>query len=141
MADRGEGCKGITLAGAVGLRFKEGLEEFGGVGNEGLGVLENRGDCPGGILSYIGMAVFQTRAGRGQEGLDEFGLAEFAQETESVSTDIFVRVLQVITDAIATNVLVYGEHAGYEASLPNQDHLLLQLARGVVLGADFIVEI
>lgn len=106
MADRGEGCKGVTLAGAVGLRFKESLEEFGGVGNEGLGVLENRGDCPGGVLSYVGVAVFQTRAGRGQEGLNEFRFAEFAEETESVSSDIFVGVLQVITDAIAANMSV-----------------------------------
>lgn len=107
MADRSEGCKGITLAGAVGLRFKEGLEEFGGVGNEGLGVLEDRGDCPSGVLSYVGMAVFQTRAGRGQERLDEFRFAEFAQETKSISTNVFVGVLQVVANAIAANLLVH----------------------------------
>lgn len=41
VADGHEGGESIALAGAVGLRFEEDLKEFGGIGNESLGVLED----------------------------------------------------------------------------------------------------
>lgn len=101
MADRHERRKGIAFAGAVGFRLQECLEKLGSIWDERLRVLEDRRNGPNGVLAHIGMAVFQARAGRGKEGLDKFGLAQLAQETESIASDIFVRVLKIVTNAIA----------------------------------------
>jgi hypothetical protein len=77
------------------------------------------------------VAVFQTPTGRGKEGLDEFGLAQLGQEPESITADIFVRVLKIVTNTVAVgrNVLSrWYTVPGRGGSLPDQDHLLLQLA-------------
>jgi hypothetical protein len=41
VANGHEGGERIALARAVGLRFEEGLEKLGGIGDERLGVLED----------------------------------------------------------------------------------------------------
>lgn len=112
MADGHEGGEGIALARAVGLRFEEGLKKLGGIGDERLRVLEDRSYSPHGILADVGMAMFQTRTGRGKEGLDEFGLAQLGQEPKSITADIFVRVLKVVTNTVAVgrNVLIRWDH-------------------------------
>jgi len=101
VADGHERGEGIALACAVGLRFKEGLKKLGGIGDERLGVLEDRSDSPHGVLADVGVTVFQTRTGRGKEGLDEFGLAQLGQEPEGITADIFVRVLKIVTNTVA----------------------------------------
>lgn len=112
MADGHEGGEGIALARAVGLRFEEGVKKLRGIGDERLRVLEDRSDSPHGILADVGMAMFQTRTGRGKEGLDEFGLAQLGQEPKSITADIFVRVLKVVTNTVAVgrNVLIRWDH-------------------------------
>jgi hypothetical protein len=47
------------------------------------------------------MAMLKARPSRRQEGLDEFGFAKLAEEAESISTNILVRVLKIITDSVA----------------------------------------
>jgi hypothetical protein len=101
VANRHEGSEGIALASAIRLRFEEGQKQLGRIWDESFGVLEDGSNCPGGVLAHIGVAVFQARAGRGKEGFDEFGFAQLAQEAESVSSDVFIGVLQVVADAVA----------------------------------------
>lgn len=64
-------------------------------------MLENRCDSKDSVLSNIGMAMFETLASRGKEGFNEFGLSKFGQKSQCVSSDIFVRMLKVISNAIA----------------------------------------
>lgn len=104
VADRHERCKGIAFAGTVGLGLKEGLEKFGSIGDERLGVLEDRSHGPDRSLAHVGMSVFQTRAGRGKERLDEFGFAQLAQEAEGITPDVFVGMLEIVTDTVAVEV-------------------------------------
>ena len=42
------------------------------------------------------MSVFEAGLRSGEEGLDEFGLTELRQESESIASDKFIRVLQVV---------------------------------------------
>lgn len=65
VADGGQGSKGVSLASGVALRVKEGLQQLGSVGHEGLVVLVDRGDGKDGILANVGMAVLQTGSCRG----------------------------------------------------------------------------
>jgi hypothetical protein len=46
------------------------------------------------------MTVLEALASRGKEGLDQFGLTQLAQEAESVTPNIFVRVLKVVPNAV-----------------------------------------
>ena len=57
MADGHESGKGIALARAIGLRFEEGLQKLRRIGDQGLGVLEDRSDSPRGVLADVGVAV------------------------------------------------------------------------------------
>lgn len=107
MADGHESRECIALAGVVGLRAKERLNQFGGIWDQRFRVLVNGSDSPDGILTHIGVAVFQTRARRGQERLDEFGLAKLAKESKSVATNVLVGVLEVVPDSV-TAVLGQG---------------------------------
>jgi hypothetical protein len=100
VADGHERCKGIALAGAVGLALEESLDQLRRIGNEGFGVLEDRSHGPDCVLAHIGVAVFQTRTRGGKEGLDEFRFAEFAKESKGVSSDIFVGVLKVVANTV-----------------------------------------
>jgi hypothetical protein len=44
-------------------------------------VLENGSNSEDGILSDIGMTMFETGASRGEEGFDELGFPKLAQES------------------------------------------------------------
>lgn len=57
VADGHERRERIAFAGAVCFRLKERLNQFGGIRNEGFGVLEDRRHSPNSILSNIGVAV------------------------------------------------------------------------------------
>lgn len=60
VANGHESGESIALAGAVGFRFEKDLKELWGIGNEGLGVLEDGSHGPCGVLSHVGVTVFQT---------------------------------------------------------------------------------
>lgn len=82
------------------------------------------GNRKDGVLAHVGVAVLQTLSGGGEERLNELGFSELAQEAKSVSPDVLVGVLQVVSDTVA-----------------DQDHFLLQLAIGVELGANLVVKV
>jgi len=44
-------------------------------------VLKDGSNRKNGILSYVGMAMFETGASGGQEGLDKFSFPKLAQES------------------------------------------------------------
>lgn len=90
------------------------------------------------------MTVFQTRPCGGEERFDEFRFSELAQESQGIASDVFVGVLQVVTDSVAEKtptVLLMERNGIYQSYLPDQDHLLLKLAIRVQFRADFIVEV
>lgn len=101
VADRHESGERIALTGTVGFGLEEGLDKLRRVRDERFRVLVDRCDGPDGILSHVRMAVFQTRACGGEERLDEFRFSEFAQESQGIASDVFIGMLQVVTDAIA----------------------------------------
>lgn len=87
--------------------------------------------------------MFETLTSRGKKGLDELGVAKLAEETKSVSANVLVGVLQVHADTVTARSqqpLKFFQRAR-TVSLPNQNHLLLQLAGSVMLGADLVVHV
>lgn len=48
--------------------------------------------------------MFQTGTRRGKEGLDQFRFAKLAEEAEGVAADVFVRMLEIITDTVAIEI-------------------------------------
>lgn len=97
----GKGSKSVALASGVTLAFEESRNEIGGIGDERGRVLENGRYGKHGVLSHVRMAVFKTGPGRGEKGFDELRLPEFAEEAEGVSTNVLVRMLQIVTNAVA----------------------------------------
>lgn len=100
MADGHEGCECIALAGAVGLRIEERLDKLRSIWDQRLRVLEDRSDSPHGVLADIGVAVIQAGACGREEGFNEFRFSELAQESQGVSSDVFVGVLKIVTDTV-----------------------------------------
>jgi len=96
----------IALAGCVALSFEESRDEIGSVRDKRGGVLENGRHGEHGVLPDVGMAVLKAGAGRGQQGFDELGFSKLAEETECVSTNVLIGMLEVIADAIATQAPV-----------------------------------
>lgn len=101
VADGHESGKRITLAGAIRFGFEEGLDELWGVRDEVFRVLIDRGNRPHGVLPHVRMTVFQARASGGEQRFDEFWFPEFAQEPQGIAANVFVGMLQVITDSVA----------------------------------------
>lgn len=64
-------------------------------------MLEDGGDGVDCVFADVGVAVLETGACGGEEGLDELGLAEFAEEAEGIAANVFVGVLEVVADAVA----------------------------------------
>lgn len=100
VVDRCQRSECVSLASIVALGLKESIQEICGVWDEGFGVLENGCDSENGILSDVCVAVLETGARRGKERLDKFGLTELAEEAQRVTADVFVGVLEVISDAV-----------------------------------------
>jgi hypothetical protein len=46
------------------------------------------------------MAVLEARSRRGKERFNELGLSKLAKEAKGVATDVLVRVLKVVSDAV-----------------------------------------
>ena len=96
-----ESRKCVALACVVALRFKEGLDEFGGVWHESLVVLVDGGDCEDGVLADVGVPVLEALSRGCKEGLHEFGFTQLAQEAQGVAADELVGVLEVHSNAVA----------------------------------------
>lgn len=107
MANGHESGKRIAFAGAVGFTAEEGLDEIWCVRDERFRVLEDRSNGPNGVLPDVCVTVFQTRACGGEERFDEFRFPELAQESQGIASDVFVGVLQVITNSVASRRLCY----------------------------------
>lgn len=60
MADHCKSSKCIPSAGMVTLSFEEGQYEVRRIGDEGFGQLIYGGDGEDGVLSNIGVSVFET---------------------------------------------------------------------------------
>ena len=54
-----------------------------------------------GILAHIRVSVLEAGASGREERFDQFGLAQFAEKSESVASDVFVGVLKVIPYPVA----------------------------------------
>ena len=65
-------------------------------------MLEDGGNRIDSILANVGMAMLETGSSSGQEGFDELGLTELAQESQRIPANILVGVLEVISDTVAT---------------------------------------
>ena len=61
----------------------------------------DRSQCPYRVLPDIGMSVIEASLCSGEERFDELGLSEFGQKSQSVASNEFVGMLQVVPDAIA----------------------------------------
>ena len=60
-------------------------------------------DGENGIFADVGMAMLEAGSGWRKQRFNEFGLAKFAEETEGIATNVFVRMLEVHSNAIAAN--------------------------------------
>lgn len=92
-------------------------------------MLVDRRHSPHSILSHIGVAVLKARASGREERLDEFRLAKFAEEAEGISSDVFVRVLQVVSNAIAAELLAGKEQPAAEGGLTKPRSFLASICR------------
>ena len=64
-------------------------------------MLVDGGNSKDSILSYIGVTVFEARASGGKERFDELGFPKLAQESQGISPNVFIGMLEIISDAIA----------------------------------------
>ena len=46
------------------------------------------------------MPMLETRSGGAKEGLNKLGLSKFAEESKSIASNVLIRVLEIIPDAI-----------------------------------------
>lgn len=104
MANAGQSREGVPLACGIILPVQERCDKLRSIGDEGRGVLVDGSNSIDGVLPDVGVSVLEAGPGRGQEGLDQFGLAKLAEEAESVSSDVLVGVLEVIPNTVAENM-------------------------------------
>jgi hypothetical protein len=69
MRDRAQCYERIPFTRVVVLRLEEGKDEFGRIGDQVLGVLEYRRHSEHSIFPDVGVAVLETLAGGGEQGL------------------------------------------------------------------------
>lgn len=81
MANTNKCCECITLAGVITFGFQERSNQLGRIRNETFGVLEDRGHGEDGVLSDVCVSMLEAGAGRGEEGFNELGFAQLAQES------------------------------------------------------------
>jgi hypothetical protein len=48
------------------------------------------------------MAVLEAGSGGSKEWFDEFSLTQFAEKAKGVAADVFVRMLEIHSDAVAS---------------------------------------
>lgn len=76
------------------------------------------------VLAHVAVTVLEALAHCRNQWLKDFLLLDLLEKTQGGASDVFVGVLKVVPDGVAY-----------------QDHLLLQLALGIKLGAHFPVEL
>ena len=64
-------------------------------------MLVDGSDSENGVLAHVGVAVLETGAGGREQGFDEFGFVQLAEEAEGVAADVLVGVLEVHANAVA----------------------------------------
>ena len=87
----------------VTLAPKKCLKEFGGVWNQSFGKVIYGGNCKDGVLPDVGMSMLQAGSGRRKERLNQLGLPKLAQKTEGIAPDVLVGMLQIVTNAVASD--------------------------------------
>lgn len=75
MVDASKSSKCIALAGSIVLSLEEGDNKVRSVRDERRRMLENGRDGEHGILSYVGMAMFEATSGRRENRLDQLGFS------------------------------------------------------------------
>lgn len=96
-------------------------------------VLVDSVDGEDSVLADERMTVLEAGSDRRNERLEELRLAHLLQEAKSRAADVLVGMLQVVTDGVT------AVSRGREGDLPDENHLLLELAIVVELGADSVV--
>lgn len=78
-------------------------------------------NCKNGVLSDVSMSMFQTGSCRRKKGFDQLRLAEFTKEAEGVSPDVFVGMLEIISDTVAgilvSQNLLIGNEVVYQTRI------------------------
>ena len=64
-------------------------------------MLEDGGNSKDSILSYIGVTMFEAGASGGKERFDELGFPKLAQKSQGISPNVFIGMLEIISDAVA----------------------------------------
>lgn len=75
MVDASKSSKRVALASSIVLPLEERGNEVGGVWDQRRRMLEDGSDGEHGILSHIGMAMFEARPGRGEDRFDQLGFS------------------------------------------------------------------
>ena len=101
VGDGSEGAEAVALAGGVALALEECRDQVGSIGDQSRRMLEDGRHGVDGILSHVCMAMLEAGACRGEEGLDKLRFPQLAEEAQGVASDVFVGMLQVISDTVA----------------------------------------
>lgn len=86
----------IPFAWHILLRVQEVGDELRAVGHEPFKVLVNGENCKHSIPTHVRMTMLQTIADNRHQRLKQFGLFQFAQESERWSTKKLIRMLQIL---------------------------------------------
>ena len=89
----------------IALPFQESGNQLRGVGNETFGVLEDRSHSKYSILANICMSVLEARSCGGEKGFNELSFTKFAQESERVASNVFIGMLEIISNSVARGIL------------------------------------
>lgn len=79
---------------------EEVVNEFRSIGAKVIKVLVNVVKSQDGIASHIRVSVLKVGADGRKQRFQNFGLLQFAQETQGRTTNVFVGVNQVITQSV-----------------------------------------
>ena len=94
--------EGVAFACGIAFSLEESLEKFRGIWNQGLRVMVYGRHSKDGVFSHVSVSMLQTCSGWREQRLNQLRLAELAKKAQCVAPDVFVRMLQVASDAIAT---------------------------------------
>lgn len=97
----GKSRESVPLARRVALGFEEGRNQVGRIWYQAGRVLVDGCNGEDGVLADICVAMLETRPRRREERLDQLWLAELAEKAQGVAPNVFVRVLEVVPDAVA----------------------------------------
>lgn len=64
-------------------------------------MLEDGSNSKDGVLSYVSMTMLETGSSGRKERFDKFSFSKLAQEPQSIASDVFIWMLEIISDAVA----------------------------------------